>query len=249
MPSDKKINVVDCGDSNKAGISIAHRIAEIIRKKPNAVIGLATGSSPIPVYNELIRMHREEGLDFSKVVTFNLDEYFDLPADHSQSYKSFMNDNLFKFINIKPENTNFLDGNAKDVEAECERFEKKLKDAGYCDIWLLGIGRDGHIAFNEPGTDRNSRAHLVKLHDMTIKDNARFFDNNINLVPKAALTSGIATIMSAKEIVLIATGENKANAIRDAVCGPVTDKNPCSFLQEHPKACIFTDKDAAKLLN
>lgn len=222
-------------------------IGALIRKKPNCVLGLATGSTPVGTYKELIRLHKEEGLDFSKVTTFNLDEYVGLSPDHDQSYRYFMNDNLFNHINIKKENTHVPDGMAEDIPAACEAYEKKIQKAGGLDIQLLGIGGNGHIAFNEPGSSLGSRTRVKTLDDKTIQDNARFF-KSIDEVPHYAVTMGIGTIMDARQLILLANKENKADAILKTVEGPITAIVPATIVQLHPKATIITDKAAASKL-
>ncbi|KAE8301872.1 Glucosamine-6-phosphate deaminase [Giardia duodenalis] len=240
MPS---IHVSKCADP---AIKLAHRIAEVVRSKPNCVLGLATGSTPIPVYQELARLHREEGLDFSQVRTFNLDEYAGLPPTHDQSYRFFMEEHLFSKVNIKPENVHFLNGMASDYEKECERYEQELKAIGPCDVWLLGIGHNGHIAFNEPGSPRDSRTRVVCLTQSTIDANARFFGNDKSKVPTKALSVGIATIMESREILLLATGESKREAVTKSVKGKCETHCPASFLHEHPHCRFYVDMDAGK---
>lgn len=222
----------------------AELIAKIIRRKPNAVLGLATGSTPLGTYKELIRMHKEEGLDFSGVTTFNLDEYVGLKPDHDQSYRYFMNDNLFNHINIKKENTHVPDGMAADIPAFCKWYEEEMKKAGGIDIQLLGIGGNGHIAFNEPGSSLGSRTRVKTLDENTRKDNARFF-KTIDEVPKYAITMGIGTIMDARQLVLLANKETKADAIAKTVEGPITAMVPATIVQLHPKATIIVDKPAS----
>jgi len=225
----------------------ARMIAERIKAKPNLVLGLATGSTPVGTYQELIRLHKEEGLDFSQVVTFNLDEYLGLPGDHEQSYRYFMDTNLFNHININKANTHVPDGTAEDPEAFCRQYEEAIKAAGGIDFQVLGIGANGHIAFNEPGSPRDSRTRVVDLDEQTIKDNSRFFAS-IDEVPRKAISMGMATILEAKEIVLLANKANKADAIAKAVEGPVTEQVPASLLQEHPKTTFLVEKEAASKL-
>lgn len=222
----------------------AEIIAEVVRKKPNAVLGLATGSTPAGTYKELIRLYKKEGLDFSKVKTFNLDEYVGLRPDHDQSYRYFMNENLFNHINIKPKNTHVPDGMAKDIEAHCQWYEEEIKKAGGLDVQLLGIGGNGHIAFNEPGSSLGSRTRAKTLDEKTRQDNARFF-KSIDEVPKYALTMGIGTIMEARCLILLANKENKADAIAKTVEGPITAMVPATIVQLHPKAIIIVDRAAA----
>jgi len=225
----------------------AKLFADRIKKKPNIVLGLATGSTPVKMYKELIRMHKEEGLDFSKVVTYNLDEYLGLSGDHDQSYRYFMNDNLFNHININKENTHVLNGKASDPDKESKDYEADIKKAGGIDIQLLGIGGNGHIAFNEPGSPKDSRTRVVDLTPETIKDNARFFANESE-VPRKAFSMGNGSIMDAKEVVLIADKASKADAISKSVEGPATEQVPASLLQNHPNVTFVVDKDAASKL-
>lgn len=223
-------------------------VAARLRRKPNLVLGLATGSTPVGLYKELIRMHKEEGLDFSKVVTFNLDEYIGLPPHHDQSYRYFMDVNLFNHINIDSRYIHVPNGMADDIEAHCEWYEEQIKKFGGVDLQILGIGANGHIAFNEPGSSLGSRTRIKTLTQQTIKDNARFF-KSIEEVPKYAITMGIGTIMEAKEIILLASGKNKADAIKAAVEGPITAMCPASIIQMHRKAIVIVDKEAASKLS
>ncbi|RLI24585.1 glucosamine-6-phosphate deaminase [Candidatus Bathyarchaeota archaeon] len=228
-------------------LETALRIAEAVRSKPDIVLGLATGGTPLGCYRELIRMHREEGLSFSKVTTFNLDEYVGLPPSHPQSYHYYMFHNLFDHVDVRRENVHIPDGMAEDLDEECRRYEEAIKEAGGIDLQLLGIGRNGHIGFNEPGSPFDSRTRVVKLSEQTRKDNARFF-NSIDEVPTHAITMGIGTIMEARRIILIASGEAKAEAIAKAVKGPKTVDVPASALQDHPDCLFIIDKEAASLL-
>ncbi len=223
-------------------------VRELIERKPDAVIGFATGSTPIGLYRELIRMHREEGLDFSKIVTFNLDEYIGLPKDHPESYHTFMWENLFKHINVNPSNVHIPDGTVPDVEAYCEWYEERIKKFGGIDLQILGIGRDGHIGFNEPGSSLGSRTRIKTLAKETLEDNARFFGGDINKVPKQAITMGVGTIMEAKVLLLLASGKKKAEAVKKTVEGPITAMVPASIMQLHPKAILILDQEAASLL-
>jgi len=222
----------------------AEMIAKVVRSKPNAVLGLATGSTPVGTYKELIRMHKEDGLDFSGITTFNLDEYVNLNPDHDQSYRYFMNDNLFNHINIDKSKTYVPDGMAKDVPAFCKWYEDQMLKAGGIDIQLLGIGGNGHIAFNEPGSSLGSRTRVKTLDDNTISDNARFFANK-DEVPKFAITMGIGTIMDARQLILLANKDSKADAISMTVEGPITAMVPATIVQLHPKATIIVDKPAS----
>ncbi|MEO2020264.1 MAG: glucosamine-6-phosphate deaminase, partial [Pirellulaceae bacterium] len=211
----------------------AAAVADLLRAQPKAVLGLATGSTPLGLYQELIRLHREEGLDFSQVTTFNLDEYVGLAADHPQSYHYFMHDNLFRHINVPSQNVHIPDGTASDYRAFCESYEARIESCGGIDLQVLGIGSDGHIAFNEPGSSLASRTRIKTLARQTIDDNARFFES-VDEVPVYAITMGVATIMDARKIILLANGANKSSAVAAAVEGPVTSMCTASVLQNHP---------------
>jgi len=232
---------------------VASRIVELAKERKkagkNLVLGLATGSTPLMVYNELIKWHREKGFSFSNVITFNLDEYYPLEHDHQQSYNHFMWDRLFKHIDIKAENIHIPSGSIEkdDVAAFCRDYEKKIMEAGGIDIQLLGIGRTGHIGFNEPGSAYNSKTRLVTLDRLTRNDAADSF-NGEEHVPHFAITMGVGTIMAAKEIFLMAWGEGKAEILAKAVEGPVTDVVPSSFLQNHPTITFIVDPPAAAQL-
>jgi glucosamine-6-phosphate deaminase len=225
--------------------------AQIIRRqiirKPDSVLGLATGGTPLGIYKELIRLHREEGLDFSKLTTFNLDEYLGLPPSHSQSYHYFMRENLFKQINISPTRIHIPNGMAEDIDSHCQWYEEEIKKAGGIDLQLLGIGSDGHIAFNEPGSSLGSRTRLKTLTESTIKDNARFFEREED-VPHFAITMGVGTIFEARSIVLAANGEKKAQVCADFIEGPVTARVTASLLQLHPRVHVVLDESAASKL-
>lgn len=222
----------------------AEVMAEVVRSKPDAVLGLATGSTPLGLYKELIRMHKEEGLDFSRVTTFNLDEYVGLSPDHPQSYHYFMHENLFKYINVAPQNINVPAGMTDNYWAFCQWYEDRIEEAGGIDIQVLGIGSDGHIAFNEPSSSLASRTRLKTLAEQTIDDNARFFDKKKD-VPIYAITMGVGTILEAETCILLANGAGKAQAVADAVEGPVSSMCTASALQMHPDSLFFVDSDAA----
>ncbi len=231
-------------DYDQMSKEAAKIVAALVRRKPDCVLGLATGSTPLGLYKELIRMHKEEGLDFSKVTTFNLDEYVGLPPEHDQSYHYFMWENLFKHINIDPGRVHVPHGMADDVEEHCRWYEERIKKAGGIDLQVLGIGANGHIAFNEPGSSLGSRTRIKTLTEKTRQDNARFF-KSIDEVPKYAITMGIGTIMEARQLLLLASGKNKAHAIKITVEGPITAMVPATIVQMHPKATIIVDKEAA----
>lgn len=216
----------------------ANIIASQIILKPNCVLGLATGSSPLKTYDNLIKKYKNGTIDFSLVKTINLDEYVGLDENHNQSYRYFMDHNLFNQVNIKKENTYVPNGCSKNLDDECQRYEQLIKNLGGIDLQLLGIGLDGHIGFNEPDEYFIKETHVVTLDDSTIKANARFF-NSINEVPRSAITMGIASIMQAKKIVLIANGNNKKDIVYKAFFGPITPKIPASILQLHPDVTII----------
>ncbi|HTR98778.1 MAG TPA: glucosamine-6-phosphate deaminase [Bacteroidota bacterium] len=225
----------------------ARLVADRLRKKPNMVLGLATGSTPLGLYKELIRMHRDEGLDFSKVTTFNLDEYVGLPPSHDQSYHYFMRENFFKDINLDVRHIHVPQGMAKDIDAFCEWYEKRMVECGGIDLQVLGIGANGHIAFNEPGSSLGSRTRIKTLTGTTRMDNARFFKNQ-DEVPRYAITMGVGTIMDARELLLLANKTSKSDAVKAAVEGPLTAMCPASIIQMHQKAYVFLDGQAASKL-
>ena len=225
----------------------AFKVMKTVLDKGNPVLGLATGSSPVGLYKEMIRDHKENGTSYKNILTWNLDEYVGIPRTHEQSYWTFMHENLFNFIDIPEENIHVPVGESEDEEAECVKYEESMK-GHTVDIQVLGIGSDGHIAFNEPGTPFDSLTHLMDLTEQTRKDNARFFDNDINQVPKRSITMGLASIMRAKKIIVIATGENKAEAVYGMVKGPKTTDCPASILQDHPDVTVLLDKAAASKL-
>lgn len=211
-------------------------------KKP--ILGLATGSSPLKLYKLMSDGFKKESLDYINLKTFNLDEYIGLGKYDEQSYSYFMWNNLFKNINILEKNINLIDGKCKDVNKEIKRYQKRLDRAGAFDIQILGIGTDGHIGFNEPGTSIDSNCHMVYLDMQTIKDNSRFF-NNLSDVPKSAITMGVKDILKAKRICLIATGDKKIEPIKKFVFGDITNKFPASYLKRHNNVCLYLDKTAA----
>ena len=226
----------------------AKEFSKIIKEKENAVLGLATGGSPVGMYKELIRMYEQKELNFSKITTANLDEYIGLNPEHNQSYRYFMNNNLFNHINIDKSNTFVPNGLAEDLEAQCKEYDQKIAELGGIDIQLLGVGNNGHIAFNEPNNELSSGTHIISLTDNTIEANARFFDN-IDDVPRKAITMGVGGIMKAKKIILIASGESKAEAIKGIFSGKITTANPATMLQMHRDVTVIVDEAAAKLIN
>lgn len=227
-----------------ASVAAARVIARLVSEKPNAVLGLATGSTPLPLYAELIRMHREEGLDFSAVTSFNLDEYVGLEREHAQSYHSFMWEHLFRHINIAPDKVHIPDGMTADVPATCAAYEQAISDAGGIDLQVLGIGSDGHIGFNEPTSSFASRTRIKTLTQETVADNARFFDGDESQVPRHCITMGIGTIMDARRVLMLAFGKGKAEAVSAMIEGPVAAMVPASILQHHPSAKVFIDEAA-----
>ena len=208
------------------------------------VLGCPTGGSPLGMYKNLIKLNKEGKVSFKNVVTFNMDEYCGIPQDHEQSYHTFMWTNFFNHIDILPENVNILNGNAEDPIAECQRFEDKIKSYGGIDLFMGGVGPAGHIAFNEPGSSLTSKTRMKTLTQDTIIANSRFFNNDVNQVPKTALTVGVGTVMAAKSVMLIVNGYNKARALRHGVEGGISQMWTISALQMHEKAIIIADEDA-----
>ncbi len=238
-----KENPQDC--ANWTAEYIAKRINDFAptADKP-FVLGLPTGSTPLPTYKRLIELYKAGKVSFANVVTFNMDEYIGLPAEHPQSYHYFMHENFFKYIDIQPQNINILDGMALNPEEEATRYEEKIKKYGKINLFLGGVGEDGHIAFNEPGSSLVSRTRIKTLTTDTRKVNARFFDNDMNKVPETALTVGVGTILDAEEVVILITGHKKARALQHAVEGGVCQMWTVSALQMHPKSILVCDDDA-----
>lgn len=222
--------------------------SEIIKADPTPdkpfVLGLPTGSSPLGMYRNLIKLNKEGKVSFRNVITFNMDEYCGIPRDHEQSYHTFMWTNFFNHIDIPRENVNILNGNAPDPEAECKRYEEKIKSVGGIDLFVGGVGTDGHIAFNEPGSSLTSRTRMKTLTRETMIANSRFFDNDVNKVPRYALTVGVGTIMDARCVMLIVNGYNKSRALHHGVEGSVSQEWTITALQMHPKAIIVCDEPA-----
>lgn len=225
----------------------AEIIAAQIKSKPDSVLGLATGSSPVGTYKELVKMYESGELDFSRISSINLDEYVGLDGTSDQSYRFFMNDNLFDHVNIDKSNTNVPNGKAEDRDAECSRYDALRSEIGPIDMQLLGIGENGHIAFNEPSDEFIYETHVVTLTDSTIMANSRLFADPAD-VPRYAMTVGMETIMTAKKVLLVANGAKKAQALRDTVSGPVTPRVPASILQQHPDVTIIADAEALSLI-
>ncbi|MBE6969157.1 MAG: glucosamine-6-phosphate deaminase [Ruminococcaceae bacterium] len=232
-------------DSEKnIAVRAAQRYVELLKEKPDAILGGATGSTPLGLYAELVRLCKDGEISFAKARSFNLDEYVGLDGSHDQSYRYFMNENLFKHIDIDINNTRVPDGIDTSAAAA---YDEEIAAAGGIDLQLLGIGVDGHIGFNEPGTPWDSITHVVELHPSTREVNARFF-HSIDEVPTHAVTMGIKTVMNARSIILIAIGKNKAEIVRDMIKGPVTTDVPASILQLHPFVEVYLDEAAAALL-
>ncbi len=239
------IDIIKVKDYEEASDRAFEVMKEFI--KPGKVLGLATGSTPLGLYARMVKDHKENGTSYKEIRSFNLDEYVGLPISHPESYYAFMHRNLFDQIDIPEENTHVPSGLGEDLEGQAKEYDRMIDEAPV-DIQLLGIGSDGHIAFNEPGTAFDSPTHVTDLAESTIKDNCRFFDNDISKVPTQAVTQGIGTIMKAKNILLIATGANKAQAVKDMINGPVDEACPASILQKHDKVTVIVDEAAASLL-
>lgn len=246
----RDINVIFCADASEVAAQTAHLIAGVVRQRAHPVLGLCAGSTPCLTYAKLVRMHRDSSLSFSRCRTFSLDEYCGLEDNHTQSFRQFMNRQLFNNIDIPMWRTHMLNGMTKDVDKECTAFENLLVSSGGVDCWLLGLGKNGHIAFNEPGSARESRTRQVELTVATRNANGdgRFFDSP-DEVPRKALSVGIATILEARRILLIATGTSKAPAVARAVEGPVSAECPASYLQTHGAVTVIIDRDAASGLD
>lgn len=226
----------------------ARHIANRIRSRGAGVpfvLGLPTGSTPLGVYEELVRLHRAGELSFADVTTFNMDEYVGLPADHPQSYRSFMQEHLFRHVDLRPDNTHLPDGNAPDLTSECIRYERMIADAGGIDLFLGGVGEDGHLAFNEPFSSLRSRTRIKTLTEDTRRVNARFFGGDERQVPRQALTVGVATVLEAREVVILALGRRKAVAVQQCVEGSISHVSTVTALQTHPHGILVCDDEAA----
>jgi glucosamine-6-phosphate deaminase len=233
------------GVARWSAVYIARRINESLRTTDKPfVLGLPTGSTPLGTYKELIRLYQERKVSFKNVITFNMDEYVGIAKDHPQSYHTFMWDNFFKYIDILPDNVNILDGNALNLKDECSDYEERIIAAGGIDLFMGGIGADGHIAFNEPGSSLSSRTRDKSLNEDTIQVNSRFFDNDATKVPKSALTVGVGTVMDAREVLILVTGHNKSRALHKAIEGGVNHMWTISALQLHANGIIVCDEAA-----
>ncbi|MFB8227673.1 glucosamine-6-phosphate deaminase [Cellulosimicrobium sp. NPDC055967] len=234
--------------AERLAVLAADAIEGLVRSKPESVLGLATGSSPLKVYDELARRHREDGLSFAGVKAFMLDEYVGLPAEHPERYRNVIETEIASRVDFAPGAVQGPDGNAEDLVAACEAYEESIAAAGGVDLQILGIGTDGHIAFNEPGSSLASRTRIKTLTAQTREDNARFFGDDVDRVPRHCLTQGLATIMSARHLVLLATGKGKAEAVHQLVEGPISALWPATIMQMHPHATVLVDDAAASRL-
>lgn len=241
------MEVVILNGSKQIAKLAADAVEDLLRRRPDAVLGLATGSSPLPVYDELAARHERDGLDFSRASGFALDEYVGLPPGHPESYREVVRREFTNRVNIRPENVHGPDGAAEDIPAACRAYEEAIAAAGGVDLQFLGVGTDGHIAFNEPGSSFASRTRIKSLIEQTRRDNARFFSSLAD-VPHHVLTQGLGTIMEARHVILLATGAQKAQAVREFVEGPVAAICPASILQFHPHATVLLDEAAASAL-
>ena len=242
----KIIRATDYYDMSRKAANI---ISAQVIMKPNCVLGLATGGTPVGTYKQLVEWYNKGNLDFSEVTTVNLDEYRGLPREHPESYWSFMHKNLFDLVNIRPEAIHLPDGTNMDSAAECAHYDEIIRQLGGVDLQLLGIGHDGHIGFNEPGAAFELGTHCVSLTEETIEANKRFFDGDVNQVPKQAYTMGIKTIMQARKVLMVANGAGKADIVKKAFFGPVTPEVPASILQMHPDFTLVLDAEAASRLD
>lgn len=241
------MEIIVVKDYSKMSKVAANLIAEEVKANPQAVLGLATGGTPEGIYRELVNMNKTDNVDFSEVTTVNLDEYIGLPGDHPQSYRYFMDDKLFNHININKERTFVPNGLAADINEEGKNYDKMIDGLGGIDIQLLGIGNNGHIAFNEPDEYLVAGTHLTSLTENTIKANARFFDS-IDEVPTTAITMGLGQIMKSKKILMVASGEGKAKVVKGLVSGKITPLNPATMLQMHRDVTLVIDEVAARLI-
>lgn len=245
MKSNIRIYVVESYEEMSR--QAANIVASQVLLNPTSVLGLATGGTPVGMYEELVKKHKEGTLNFSEVTTFNLDEYYPISGDNNQSYCYYMNENLFNHINVDKDNIHIPNGMAEDIETECEEYEEMIQKAGGIDLQVLGIGPNGHIGFNEPDVKFEAGTHKVKLDQHTIEANARFFDS-IKDVPTEAISMGIKTIMQARKILLLANGEGKAEIVKNMILGDISPNLPASILQLHGDVTVIIDKEAAKEL-
>ncbi len=237
------MRVILCDTYEEMSKNAAKLVASQIYLKPDCVLGLATGSTPIGTYEELVRLYKAGEIDFKDVVTFNLDEYYPISPENPQSYHYFMNQHLFSKVNIAPENIHILDGETKHAEKECSTFDEQIENCGGIDLQILGIGRNGHIGFNEPDDALNTSTHITDLTSSTIEANARFFDS-IESVPKQALTMGIATILKSRKIILLANGREKYEAVSQLLTEEIDTEVPATMLKVHPDVVLICDREA-----
>ena len=242
------MKIICAKDYSDLSRKAANIISAQVILKPESVLGLATGSSPLGVYRQLILWYEKGDLDFGDVTTVNLDEYRGLPRENDQSYFYFMNHNLFDYVNVNPERTHLPNGMNPDADEECKRYEEVIRSTGGVDLQLLGLGHNGHIGFNEPGEAFELETHCVDLTQETIEANKRFFDGNVDLVPKQAYTMGIRTIMQARKVLMVVNGAGKAEIVKKAFFGPVTPEVPASILQLHPDFILVADEEALSLI-
>jgi glucosamine-6-phosphate deaminase len=240
------INVFN--DADAVADALAHRVADAIRQKPTLVLGLPTGRTPVRLYERLRERHASGALDPSQIETFNLDEFVGITPSHPGSFRTFMETHLFNAWRLQPDQIHFLDGSAADLDAECSRYEAAIDEAGGLDLQIVGIGANGHIGFNEPADALQARTHRVTLAASTRRDNAALFGGEWEQVPRQALSMGMGTILRASALILLATGERKAQCIEHAVHGPLTPRLPASFLQVHARLELYLDRAAAALL-
>lgn len=240
------MKVITSATAAEIGRTAGEAFVQTVLQKPNAVLGLATGATPLPTYDYMAEACKAGRVSFKDVSTFNLDEYCDLPKTHKNSYYTFMYENLFSRIDVDPKNVHFLDGNAPDADVESARYAAEIEESGGIDIQFLGIGRNGHIAFNEPSDRFTNNAFKIRLTDSTIEANSIYFDDVP--MPRYAMTMGIGSIMRAKKIILVATGKSKAQAVRAMICGEIDPQCPASILKAHPDCTVLLDTDAASLL-
>lgn len=237
------MRIIKCSNYEEVSKEAAKIISGQVFVKPDSVLGLATGSTPVGMYQNLIKMYKAGEIDFSEVKTFNLDEYYPITPDNDQSYYYFMQQNLFKDINVKKENIHIPNGNVSDYQAECDNYEEMIENAGGIDLQVLGIGQNGHIGFNEPDENLISKTHLTGLTESTIKANSRFFDK-IEDVPTKALTMGMATILKSKKILLLASGKSKHEVVKALLNDNITTSNPATLLKVHKDVVLICDEDA-----
>ena len=242
------MEVIILSSAESASTKAAEIFKSSIEQNPSIKLGLATGSTPLPLYSNLIKMHKEQQLSFAQVTTFNLDEYVGVDSTHKASYSHFMRENLFDHVDINLHKTHIPDGCSDDIPKFCDDYEELIRNSGGIDLQLLGVGSDGHIGFNEPTSSLASRTRIKTLTSQTREDNARFFENKIAEVPWHVITMGVGTIMEAGHIVLLAFGENKAQAMKDTIEGPITSFVPASALQMHEKVTVIMDEAAATML-